>query len=95
MGFLQKVKHFFVPSRENAYRPHLLRRRSLLGLLGLVLAAEALVVGNLLMRETGHPLLSAVIRSDIVALTNTERLKPKVGSITCGTIFFAGSFGST
>lgn len=75
MSFLQGGKHLFVPTKANAYRPHLLSKPYLLGLLVIVLAAEGLVVGNLLLRETGHPFGAAVITTDIVSLTNAERAK--------------------
>ena len=70
---------FFVPSHHNAYRPHLLRRRSLLFLLALALLAEGALVANLLMRQSGHDFLAAVIQGEIILLTNTERAQNNVG----------------
>ncbi len=70
-----------VPSRDNAYRPHLLRRGPLLCLLGLALLTEALLVGNLLLRP-GHDFLAAVVQSEILTLTNTERVDNHVGMLT-------------
>ena len=45
MGFFHRVKLLFVPSDHNAYRPHLLRRRGLLFLLGLVVQDELVGTG--------------------------------------------------
>src|SRR3989338_3900914 len=78
-GFWQRIKNHFVPSHHNAYRPHLLRRRSLLFLLVLVLLAEGALVANLLARQSGHDFLAAIIQSEIISLTNAERAQNSVG----------------
>lgn len=81
MGFFDGVKHHFVPSHENAYRPHLLRKNALLFLLTITLLAEGSLVFNLIMRQSGHDFLAAVIQSEVIALTNTEREQNKVGDL--------------
>jgi len=80
-GFWQRVKNHFVPSHHNAYRPHLLRRRSLMFLLALALLAEGALVANLMARQSGHDFLAAVIQSEIISLTNAERTQNSVGEL--------------
>src|SRR3989338_1893179 len=80
-GFWQRIKNHFVPSHHNAYRPHLLRRRSLLFLLALALLAEGALVANLLARQSGHDFLAAVIQGEIISLTNAERAQNKVAAL--------------
>lgn len=77
MYFLGDCIHRFVehisPSPSNSYRPHLLRRQWLLLFLGVALTAEALLVGNLLLRQAGVPFLAAVVESEVIAHTNVAR----------------------
>ena len=80
-GFWQWIKNHFVPSHHNAYRPHILRRRSLLFLLALVLLAEGALVANLVARQSGHDFLAAVIESEIILLTNAQRAQNSVGEL--------------
>lgn len=81
MRFFDGVKHHFVPSQHNAYRPHLLRRGPLLFLLGLALVAEGTLVFNLMLRESGHEYLAAVVHSEIIALTNEQRQANEAGAL--------------
>ncbi len=78
MRFLLWVKKLFVPSHHNAYRPHLLRKTSLMFLLAVALLAEGALVFNLMAREGGHAFLAAVIQSEIISLTNSQRQQNKV-----------------
>src|SRR3989344_299144 len=80
-GFWQRIKNHFVPSHHNAYRPHLLRRRSLLFLLALALLAEGALVANLIARQSSHDFLAAIIQSEIISLTNAERAQNKVAAL--------------
>ena len=80
-GFWQRIKNHFVPSHNNAYRPHLLRRRSLLFLLALALLAEGALVANLIARQSSHDFLAAIIQSEIISLTNAERAQNKVAAL--------------
>ena len=73
MGFLRNIAHHVFPMRGNAYRPHLLRDRWLLFFLCGALVAEGFLAGNLFLRQEVPELLSAVIGSEIVFLTNDER----------------------
>ena len=81
MRFFGWLKNHFIPSHRNAYRPHLLRRRALLFLLGVALVAEGALVANLLARQSGSSFLAAVIQSEILALTNAERAQNSVGTL--------------
>ncbi len=81
MSFFHHVKKLFVPSRHNAYRPHLLRRGSLLFLLGIALLAEAGLVGVLIARQAHNSFLAAVVQSEVVALTNSQRQSSGVGTL--------------
>src|SRR3989344_7329165 len=78
---LQKLKDHFVPSKYNTYRPHLLRRGFLIFFLMVSLAAEAFLVANLVVRQSGINFLAAVVQSEIITLTNTVRAESKVGSV--------------
>src|SRR3989338_6139687 len=78
MRFLHNL---FVPSGRNAYRPHILRRRSLLFLLALALVAEGVLVANLIARQSGYDFLAAVIQSEIISLTNYARAQSNVATL--------------
>ena len=80
-GFWQWIKNHFVPSHHNAYRPHILRRRSILFLLALALLAEGALVANLMARQSGHDFLAAIIQSEIISLTNAQRAQNSVGEL--------------
>ena len=75
-------RKYFIPSHHNAYRPHILRRRSLLFLLALALLAEGALVANLIARQSGHDFLAAIIQSEIILLTNEERTQNSVGELS-------------
>ncbi len=82
MGFFDRVKHHFVPSHENAYRPHLLRKGALTFLLAVALLSEGALVFNLMAQQSGSNFLAAVIQSEILSLTNTERVDNNVSPLT-------------
>lgn len=81
MGFFKGLRDHFVPHADNAYRPHVLKRPYLMLFLGLALLTEGALVASLLARESGFELGAAVVRSDIVALTNTERARAQAGML--------------
>ena len=74
MHFLERIKRYFVPSEQNAYRPGILGKKSILFFLGVILAAEGFLVANLVGRH-GADFLAAVIGSEIISLTNIERAR--------------------
>lgn len=75
------MKNHFTPSVENAYRPPALGRASLIFFLGLTLAVEGFLAAGLVARESDGTFLSAVITSDIINLTNTERRHSQLGQL--------------
>lgn len=91
MRFLRRLKNYFLPSQHNAYRPHLLRRRALFVLLGIALVAEGFLVANLMARNSGFSFLAAVIQSEIITLTNEERLHNNAGVLTENTTLDAAA----
>ena len=75
MGFFGRLKNFCIPTTENAYRPGVLGRQALLFFLGVILAAEGFLVTNLVGRSSFGEYLAAVIGSEIILLTNAERVQ--------------------
>ncbi|MEK7068341.1 MAG: CAP domain-containing protein [Patescibacteria group bacterium] len=73
MDFFRRVSEHVLPGPHNSYRPHLLRRQWLVLFLGVALAAEALLVGNLALRQAGVPFLAAVVQNEILDRTNHAR----------------------
>lgn len=73
MDFLRKAAEYVLPGPGNSYRPHLLRRRALFVFLGVILTAEALLAGNLALRQAGLPFLAAVAATEVIAHTNDAR----------------------
>lgn len=82
MSAWQRVVQHFIPSHHNAYRPHILKRSWLVFFLALALAAEGFLVANLIARGTGENFLAAVISSEIINQTNSQRAQSGVGSLT-------------
>ena len=73
MEMWKKAQNHFTPTKENAYRPGILGRSSLVFFLALTLAVEGFLVAGLVARESDGSFLSAVVASDIITFTNTER----------------------
>lgn len=90
--WLRKVREYCVPSARNSYRPHLLRRRALMFLLGMALVTEALLVGNLALRQAGLPFLAAVIQSEVVVHTNEARVAEGEGVLTENALLTAAAY---
>jgi hypothetical protein len=80
------VKHHFLPTQHNAYRPHLLRRGPLLFLLIVCLFAEGVLVFNLMLRNAGHDYLAAVVQSELISLTNQQRAVNKASTLSENTL---------
>ncbi len=81
MQLWKKVRYHFTPMHENAYRPKMLGRTSLIIFLGLSLAVEGFLAAGLVARESDGTFLAAVISSDIVTLTNGERVRLQLGPL--------------
>lgn len=77
MDFFERLHDHVAPSHRNAYQPHLLRSRALYALLAVVLVAEGAILFNSLGGVL--PQTAAVVQSDIVDLTNTERVRASLG----------------
>ena len=82
MRLYERIKHHFVPSEANAYRPHLLHRQWLVFFFVIILATEGFLVSNLVARQTSQNFLAAVVPAEIIGLTNTERAQNNVGNLT-------------
>lgn len=81
MGFFAFLHKVFIPSYHNAYRPHMLRKGVLLSLLGVIVAAEGILVVNLFARQTNFDFTATVIQSEIIALTNERRADYSVSAV--------------
>jgi uncharacterized RDD family membrane protein YckC len=75
---IRQMKDFLLPTAGNAYRPGILERRALIVFLGVVLAAEGFFIANLVARPLMGDLAAAVIGSELVRLTNTERTEAQL-----------------
>lgn len=76
------VHRYAVPSRHNAYRPHLLRKQWLLFFLTVTLTAEAVLLANVFANESARNYLAAVMPLEVVELTNIERSRSSVAALT-------------
>jgi hypothetical protein len=72
-SFWERLRNHFVPHRDNAYRPYLLRRGWMVFFLALVLATEGFLVASLVARQSGGSFLASVIAGDLILLTNEAR----------------------
>lgn len=77
-NFRRRVLNHFLPHHSNAYRPHLLGRNWLLFILAIVLATEGFLVASLVARQSGGSFLATVIASELIDLTNQERVQNSV-----------------
>lgn len=82
MRLLQRIKHHFVPSEHNAYRPHILHRPWLVFFFVVILATEGFLVSNLIARQSSQNFLAAVVPGEIIALTNVQRADNDAGTLT-------------
>lgn len=71
--FLKIVTGHLLPSGDNAYRPHFLRKPWLLFFLTVVLTSEGLYIGSLMVGQSANMFLSAVLPGEVISLTNVER----------------------
>jgi uncharacterized protein YkwD len=85
-GFLRtlfrQIHRHTVPSRHNAYRPHLLRKGWLLFFLTVTLTAETVLLVNVFAHESARNYLAAVLPLEVVQLTNAERAHNNVMLLT-------------
>ena len=77
----KKLYEHSIPSKHNAYRPHMLERGWLLGFLAVTLTVEGFLVASLLARQSNETFLAAVVPAEIIALTNTERVDRNIQAL--------------
>lgn len=80
--FLKRFKNHFVPSEENVYRPHILRKPWLIFFLAIILTTEGVFITDLLARQSALDFLAAVLPGEVIALTNAERTDYNVGRLS-------------
>lgn len=69
----ERLLHHFVPAHANDYRPHLLRTSWLIFFVAVTIVAEGLFVATLMNRSASDPFFAAVVTSEVISLTNSER----------------------
>jgi hypothetical protein len=82
----KKFTGHFLPSADNAYRPHLLRKSWLLFFLSIILTAESLFIVGIMAEQSARDFLSAVLPGEVIALTNGERTKVGDGAVSENTL---------
>ncbi len=80
--FLKKVQQYLIPSEENVYRPHLLRKSWLIFFVAIILTAEGVFLVDLVARQSALDFLAAVLPGEVIAFTNDERSLQAVGPLT-------------
>jgi hypothetical protein len=76
------IKKYFIPSKENEYKPHLLRGQGVAILLTFVILIELGIVGQTSILLNGSQLLATVLPAVLVDLTNTNRTQNHVDPLT-------------
>jgi len=67
MKVWKKFVRHFLPSADNAYRPHLLEKPWLIFFLTIVLTSEAIFIGGLLAQQGSQTLVGAVAPAEVSA----------------------------
>lgn len=73
MRLWRALANHLIPWRGNTHRPHILRRQWLVAFLALAVASEALILGPALVSNGPNIFLAAVVRSDVILLTEEAR----------------------
>lgn len=81
MKFLRSLRDFFIPSQTNAYRPRILGAPWLLFFFALILITEGFLVTHLIARQSVEDFLAAIIATDVIALTNEERIESALAPV--------------
>jgi uncharacterized protein YkwD len=71
--FFKVLTGHLLPSSDNAYRPHLLRKPWLLFFLSVILTSEAVYIAALGVGQPAKNFLGAVLPGEVISLTNVER----------------------
>lgn len=72
-NWIKKLHWHFIPSHENAFQPHALRLPAAAGILGLIVAVEALYLAGTFIILPSSNYFAAVFASVLVDQTNGER----------------------
>lgn len=78
----KRLKNHFIPHEGNDYKPHFVRERNLIGVALLVVAIFGLAFSVKSLVTRNPDLLSAVITSVLVDLTNSNRLTQNLVALT-------------
>lgn len=77
------MKVHFIPSKENGYKPKILRNEFFFAFLGLIIAIEAVyLTASFVLSRYGGTFTAAVITSTLVDLTNERRVSASVGKLS-------------
>lgn len=80
--FFRNLLHHFAPGHGNAYRPRLLARPWLLFFLTIVLTVEGVFLASTQVSLVDRFLPAAVVQSDVVVFTNSQRVQYGAGILT-------------
>jgi len=80
--FFRNLLHHIVPTRGNAYRPRLLTGPWLLFFLTIVLTVEGVFLASTQVPLAGRLLPAAVVESEVVVLTNSQRAQYGAETLT-------------
>lgn len=67
------LKKYFIPHPENDHRPHLLRTRTVMWLLGVLVVFELLFISQFFVVLPSADFLASILPNAVVALTNAHR----------------------
>ncbi|MDB5225502.1 MAG: hypothetical protein JWL87_454 [Candidatus Adlerbacteria bacterium] len=73
MRLWRTIKNHLLPWRGNSHRPHILRRNWLVAFLGLALVSEGVILGHTALKEGPNVFLAAVVRADVIGITQEAR----------------------
>ncbi len=81
MSCWERVKHHFIPSKKNAYRPHLLGRQWLVFFLAVTMAVEGFLVADLVAQQSNQAFLASVASAAPVATQNQSMARSFTNSL--------------
>ncbi len=80
-GFGARLHRLVVPSRHNAYHPHLIGHEGLAAIFAIVLVVEGLWAVAAFVERSGAQFLAAVEPAAVLALTNSERAQSDIAPL--------------
>ena len=78
---LGTLRNHFVPSENNSYRPHSLRRDFLISIVALVCVVEGFLATSLMLERGATQFSAAVLNAALVSLTNDARAEAGRGGL--------------